>query len=407
MRNSLLLPVVVALALSAPHALRAQDDDRIIAGKKISAWVMILKTSEEPRQRRAALIVLQQAGPKVMNVLSAVGQALYVDKDEGIRIQAAAVLGTLGAKAVELNETKVERIPLKAAIEALKQALAKDKSPRVREEAARAIGRIGKDAHEAVPTLVAALTDENADTRAAAAENLAVFGFLIKEGLDDMIKVLRQSKAKEELRVRLGIVMAMHRLGKADGIAALPALLEMLREPAPTGMNADERRRYDDVRRVAVQTLGAFQDVGAADSLAKVLDQAIDAREPVLAREALTALTQLGGNKSALLPVFIKAMSPPPGKLQDQFVRAQAMHIISQLGKELGSERKTVVDVLRRGLTDKVSEVRLAAILALSELGPEIIGPELPGVLQELKALERSTERAIADAAKAASQKLR
>ena len=42
---------------------------------------------------------------------------------------------------------------------------------------------------------------------------------------------------------------------------------------------------------------------------------------------------------------------------------------VGALGKDLGADRDKVVPILRDGLGDKVSEVRLAAILALGELG--------------------------------------
>src|SRR5262249_16663520 len=97
---------------------------------------------------------------------------------------------------------------------------------------------------------------------------------------------------------------------------------------------------------------------------------------------------------------------PPPNQLQDRFIRCEAMHALSQLGKDLDAHRKPVVDILRRSLGDKLSEVRLAAILALGELGPDVLGEETGKILEDLKPLRRSGEKAIAEAAEATSKRL-
>ena len=87
-------------------------------------------------------------------------------------------------------------------------------------------------------------------------------------------------------------------------------------------------------------------------------------------------------------------------------MRCQAMHAVSQLGRDLGGSRKTVIAELRRGMKDKVSEVRLAAILALGELGAEVLGDDLAAIKAELKLASRSGQKAIDEAAAAALKQL-
>jgi HEAT repeat protein len=120
----------------------------------------------------------------------------------------------------------------------------------------------------------------------------------------------------------------------------------------------------------------------------------------------VTALAQLLGDKKALVPVLVSAMVPSADQLQDRFVRCQAIHALGQLGKELGSERKTAIGNLRRCLTDKLSEVKLAAALTLGELGAEVIGEDAPAIISELQVLKKSPEKPIAEAAEAAIKRL-
>ena len=75
------------------------------------------------------------------------------------------------------------------------------------------------------------------------------------------------------------------------------------------------------------------------------------------------------------------------------------------------SEHDSPVDRLEKlhdSLNTKLSEVRLAAIFALGELGPEVLGKEaVEATVAELTRLKRTSEKAIAEAAETTIQKLK
>ena len=119
------------------------------------------------------------------------------------------------------------------------------------------------------------------------------------------------------------------------------------------------------MRRSAVEALGAIGHLSALEPLAAFFEKRVAARDAALSQAAISAINRFGLERRNVLPVLVKALAPG----QDTGVRCQAMHAVSQLGRDLGSSRKTVIAELRRGLKDKVSDVRLSAILALGELG--------------------------------------
>jgi HEAT repeat protein len=403
---------LAGLVLLLP-ALRAQDDetDKVVRGKRASEWVVILRSGKEVVQRRQALLALEIAGPQTRKVFDEIGSALRLDDVEVVRVGAAHTLGRLGAKAVE------RMIPVKPAVDALMASLNRDKSATVREAAADALGRLARtgtepvsqftaDARPAIATLGAALKDDSLAVRAAAGRALARMGPPAKEVLPALIQAVRDSKGKEQTRVRLGAVSAIQRIGRPDGLPAVEALLDVVKESEPTNVSPEERKEWMEVRLLVVETLGVLGDVAAQETLKRTLDRALQAKEPELGRAAITALTQLAGNKKELVPTLVNAMAPPPTQLQDRFIRCEAMHAISQLGRDLDSYRKPVVEHLRKALGDKLSEVRLAAILALGELGPDVLGDETKPIVAQLQVLRRASEKSIAEAAEATIKRL-
>ncbi len=65
-----------------------------------------------------------------------------------------------------------------------------------------------------------------------------------------------------------------------------------------------------------------------------------------------------------------------------------------------------MVAELSAALTDKLGDVKLAAILALGELGPEVVGEHTREVVAKLMVLKRSSEKPIAEAADATLKRL-
>lgn len=397
--------ILLLLVLAMPLSLFAQDDeDKTVFGKRASEWVAILRKDKEVLMRRRALIALESAGPQTRKIFDELGAALRTDTEEIVRVSATQVTGRLAAKVIELERQTL--IALKPATDALSAALTRDKAASVREAAAVALGRMGVDSKSAVPQLGEALKDDSVPVRAAAADALASIGKDSKSVVTALTQAIAESKGKEQVRVRLGAVAAINRIGRPDGLPAVEALIGAIKETDPTNLSPDERKRMLESRRLIIETLGTLGDVAAFNVLTQTFEQALTDRDQDLGRASLTALTQLGGDKKALVPVLVKAMAPEPAKLQDRLIRCHAMHTLSQLGKELGSQRKDAIDTLRRCLGDKLSEVRLSAVLALGELGPEVIGDETKAIVGELQILRKSGDKAISEAADATIKRL-
>ena len=401
-----------ALSLGAGLALlffagaaRPQDDtDKIVFKKRASEWLAILRNDKKVIQRRRALIALTAAGPKTRKVFEGLGTALREDPEEIVRRTAAQVIGQLGAKALESND----KIPIKAGVDALAFALRKDKSPAVREAAANALARISSPiegvtdappSKDAVGALAAALKDDNFDVRAAAADALGALGRHAQDAVPELTQAVRDNK--DQVRVRSYAVIALGRIGK-EAQPGISALLEILKEKDLPPSKPEPRRAQADLRRSAVEALGAIGHLSALEPLAAFFTERVKAGDATLAQAAISAINRFGLERRNVLPVLVAALAPG----QDVGVRCQAMHAVSQLGRDLGSSRKTVIMELRRGIKDKVSEVRLAAILALGELGSEVLADDLPAIKADLKLASRSGQKAIDEAAAAALKQL-
>jgi HEAT repeat protein len=401
--TTLSLGAFLALMVLPGVACPQDETDRTVLGRRASEWMAILRNDKEVRMRRAALIALDRAGPQTRKVFENVGTALREDKEEDVRRAAAIALGRLGAKAVDPDQV-FEKIVLTPGIDALALALKQDKSARVRETAATALGGIGKEARGAVGALASALRDMSVEVRASAAEALGNIGPGASEAVPELAQAVRDNKGNP--RVRRYAVSALGRIGQ-EASTSVPALSALLAEPDPTRVSPDEKAAWMELKRVTIVALGLIGDSAAVPALGKALDDAITVRDGKvknisLSREAITAVNRFGPERKSVLPVLIKAM----GDRQDRFVRCQAMNAVGSLGDDLGDQRKVVVAALRQGLTDKLNEVRLASILALGQLGPDLLGTELKAIKSELEQATRSPHKPISEAATAALAKL-
>jgi HEAT repeat protein len=399
---TLSLGVGLALLIFAGSARSQDDTDKIVFKKRASEWLTILRNDKQVIQRRRALIALNAAGPQTRKVFDGLGTALREDSEEIVRRTAAQVIGQLGAKVQESND----KVPLKAGVDALAFAVRKDKSASVREAAANALGRISSAGEsketptkDAVGDLGVALKDTSPDVRGAAADALGALGPNAKEAVPELAQAVRDNK--DQVRVRSYAVIALGRIGK-EARQAIPALVEVLKEEDVPQSKPEPRRAQADLRRSAVEALGAIGDPAALDPLAEFFKGRVKEKDAALAQAAISAINRFGLERRNVLPLLVEALAPG----QDTEVRCQAMHAVSQLGRDLGSSRKTVIAELRRGMKDKVSEVRLAAILGLGELGPEVLGDDLDAIKAELKLASRSGQKAIDEAAAAALKQL-
>ncbi len=287
-------------------------------------------------------------------------------KAEGMRDQAAQVLGLLGEDAV-------------GAVPALTGAL-KDRSAAVRASAAGALGAIGPEAKEAVKPLVALLKDEDEEARAAAARGLGGIGADAKEAADALLDLVK----KGESSTRAAAAEALGKIGpdasKPPVVAALLDLLkkgedEEARAAAAFGLGGLQAKgpgvvaaltgalgdKQEEVRAAAVAALGKLGAVEAKGAVAAVAKALGDKSEEVRLAAA-EALGELGEAAKEAVPALTTALGD---KADD--VRAAAATALGAVG----SAAKSAVPKLAEALGDSSAEVRDSALEALGLLGAD------------------------------------
>jgi HEAT repeat protein len=174
----------------------------------------------------------------------ALAKSLAEDKESTVRTAAAAALGALrkdaaaGVKALAaaladkhgpVREAAAHALyeigpPAAAAITQLQQVIAEDDWPKARWYATGALGRLGSAATPAVVTLGKALSDENRDVQAAAAQSLSRLGATALPALESLIGALQndQGVVREHAATSLGNFGTK----AASSTEALTALLE-------------------------------------------------------------------------------------------------------------------------------------------------------------------------------------
>jgi len=272
-------------------------------------------TDAEVRAAAARALGWLQEPAAVPHLLRALREA-----HEGMRRAAADGLAALGAPAVPAL------IPL-----------LEDRDPAMRRAIAAVLARL-RDVR-AVPALVAALQDRDEGVRAAAAAALAAVGPPAVEAL------LAQAQAGDALQRRL----AAEILGEVDdgqGRRWLEAAL------------AD---RDAGVREQAAAALGKQREVAAIPALLQALK---DPEERVRARAT-----------GALAGIGLPAVGPLIGALRDPAARRPAIQGLVEVGEE-------AVDSLVAALADPSPEVRGGVADALGEIGAEAAIPALVAALQ-------------------------
>jgi HEAT repeat protein len=210
----------------------------------------------------------------------------------------------------------------------------------VRESAVEALGRIG-DA-EAVPGLLEALHDADADVRWAAAAALERIGDAA--AVPGLLEALHDADAD----VRWAAAAALERIGDA---AAVPGLLAALRDA-----NAG-------VRRAAAEMLGQIGDAAAVPGLLHALRDA----EARVREAAAKALGQIGD--ATAVPGLLHALGDTAW-----LVRAAAAEALGRIGAP-------AVPGLLQALGNANADVRWAAAEALGQIGD---ATAVPGLLHAL-----------------------
>ncbi len=379
--RSWMLLLLVAFLMGIT-AIRAEDDEPSLRGKKLSEWIGQLQNGKTSLDRRAALLAVQSIGPrKSRKVTPALIAALRENSDVTIRAGSARALGYIAAKAHFEDDVPVEKVR-----DALATALRVDKQPTVRRAAAKALGEMKVRAQGAVDVLGLALKDADAGTRTEAAAALQQLGKDAEDALTDLQTALKETKMERLMRVHCA-----HALGRIGSAQAVPSLREVLAEVKTDG----------ELRRACAEALGQLgkQATDAAPALAAALT-AKDS-DVGLRRAAAEALDRMGQEAHAALPALQTSL-----KDEDQFVRSLSLHAASQMGRELGDQRKPTILGILAAMDDNVLEVRVTAIEALGNLGADNLGELSKNVVEKLTAATRDPQRVVAEAARVALKKL-
>ena len=247
-----------------PRALLAGWLDAADA-QRLLTWIMRARSPEERHLHRDLLLAAKLAVesghgqimrrillPRLLRVLRGrrVGQSVRAAAARALRRigDAAAVPGLLAALGdanadVRRAAAALGEIGYAAAVPWLLAAL-DDAEARVREAAAKALGQIGDAA--AVPGLLAALGDAEANVREAAAAALGQIG---APAVPRLLAALRD--AEEDVR------------------RAAAAALGQIGAPAVPGLLAALRDAEEDVRRMAAAALGEIGDAAAVPEIGR------------------------------------------------------------------------------------------------------------------------------------------
>jgi len=224
----------------------------------------------------------------------------------------------------------------------------------------------GPGGPEDVPTLVKALTHEQARIRIEAAEDLGQIGPAAVAAVPALLKLSEQDR---DPLIRVEAAKAVAGIDSKNK-TAIPILVEALNDKA------------GKVRKRAAECLG---DVGPrGKSAVAALLKALKDPDPAVSWAAIDALGQMGPGAEAAVPSLTEA-------LKDASTRGAAVDALGQIG----SKAKAAIPELEKVLKGDDKSVRWAAASALVRIG----GPGLKtGVRYLLETATQNRERNWTDA---------
>lgn len=343
------LTLVVAVSLSAGQAITTgQDkvDDKKPAekeekefGKTISEWIALLRNQkEDPKFRRASLIVLEATAKAGTTGLPAVLDCVEKDTDASVRQQAVILLGRLGPEKRGTTLALVDR-------------LQNDADKDVREAAATALGSkmfLGQ-APQYLNILIDRLKDKHAGTRVAIVSTMRN----MEKGAAPAVPALIDAakNADEHELVRTGAVHIISRYGSTNP-QTLTLFVEIVnKSDNPTAL-----------REAAID--GLARTAGDSTEALAALSKSLVEKNLEIRKAAATTLHALGAKAqpawTAVKTRFDKKNEPDSG------IRNNAIRLAGVLGK---TNDEAVDHLALAAEKDDSNENRIAAIQELGELG--------------------------------------
>ncbi len=340
----------MASANAAVQEKKKDPLDEPILGKTVGEWIKILRTHEDVKYRRVALLALEGSNTAGTTGLPALLNAIEKDKETVVRQEAVALLG-------RLDPTKS-----RGATKALVEALQTDKAGEVREAAAAALGTslFLKDAENYVSTLAEALKDPHTGTRIAAVGTLRNLEENARAAFPALFDAA--ANAKENAQVRAAAVHIVSRYAKNDP-KTVPLLLDLLK-------SADTPAA---LREAAADGLGR-SGTDAADVVAALCGTLAD-KNLELRKASAVALGKLGVKAKAGWPTIKERVGYKLDKGEARPIEADSSirnHLIRLTGILAKNSDEAVKALTESAVHDTSTENRIAAIQELGEL------PSLP-----------------------------
>lgn len=354
---------ILMMALASPA--RSQQE---VLGKTKAEWVKVLHSDPKPELRRASVIALGIIGPTQKDVLPELTKALLEDKEEFVRLQVVAILGTA---------SKTEVSPV---LSTLVDVMKLDKSAAVRAQTAALIGKLGDQAKPAIGNLETALKDESPAVRAAAVEALGRVGPEAKEAFEKMVPLFRDA----DNNVRFATAYAAARIG-ADPLAVTPYLNRLIESDTSV-----------DVRREAAKSIGLIGAPAAKVAVPALVKALRTDKEEDIRRQAALALGRMGGEVNSAMKDILVCFRED----KDKTVR---LYLIRSMSSALGRGMKEYVKDLADNLhKENDGNVRLAIV---QELG--VLGADAVDALPALQEAETDVVLSVRDAARVAQEQIR
>ncbi len=234
----------------------------------------------------------------------------------------------------------------------------RDENANVRYHAARALQSLGRDGKDALPALLAALKDGDAEVRRQAA--LAVAKVTVAAGVEpqESVKGLAALVGDDDVQVRSTAAYALEQMGPRAREAA-PALLESLR--GTTGLH----------RRAIVKALPA---VGAdPKAFVPVLAEAGREDDLFLRRAVAQSLAAAGPAAKEATPVLVEYL-----KQKDPYLREDAVKVVAAIGPGAKDAVPALAALLKEDARDAA---RGEVAEALGRIGPDA-GEAVPALLE-------------------------
>lgn len=219
----------------------------------------------------------------------------------------------------------------------------------IRRQAAYALSIIGDEVGDeavsiAVPALIAALRDEDAQVRSSAAFALGRMG---DEGLSIAVAALTAALRDEDTQVRRSAAYTLKSIGSPSA-PALPALIEALQ---------------DEDKWVRVYTGFALGEIGepAAPAVPQLIT-ALQNQDADIRYSAAFALGKIGLKAAPAVPALTQALQAP-----ETVVREYAALALGRIGEPA----RSAVPTLTTMLGDSYSGVRTRAAISLANFGEQ------------------------------------